>query len=145
MNDADLVPAHLRPPFDPDWKTNAVCRDADTDLFYPTARGDRAIPTYRQLAAAFCHRCTVRPACLWSALGSEAGTPSKRHGLSGALSPRRRNNLSLVLLVLSGQLPPPPPSALCACGCDRALPADLGVGRPRRWIDGHQPHKAVAA
>lgn len=137
------IPEHLHPKAEDGWRQRAGCQGAD---LYPAVRsGPRAEAVYARLAAKFCHTCPVRPACLWTALGFESGDHQHRYGLFGALSPRQRTDLALVLLVLSGGLPSSDDfMQFCACGCGRELELAT-VGRPRRFIAGHESRKPVAA
>ena len=76
------------------WKSQALCRDVDTDLFLDTddttAIGQRRIAMVKR----WCADCPVQPICLEYAMGLEKAAPSHyRAGIYGGLTPRERSGL----------------------------------------------------
>lgn len=47
-----------------DWRTRGVCRDADPELFFPTASSGPAWEAQTRAAKALCRGCPVREQCL---------------------------------------------------------------------------------
>lgn len=79
--------------FNTEWRADARCADADTEIFYPP----RDKELYNKIAAQakeYCNGpkgnnpCPVRAHCLWEALITE-----EQHGIWGGLSHRERNAL----------------------------------------------------
>ena len=66
-----------------DWFDDAACRDADTDVFFPTAEADAAA------AKAICALCPVREECLESALEASPAP----EGVWGGLTRVERHRL----------------------------------------------------
>lgn len=55
-----------------DWRTIAMCRDTDPDLFFPIGSGDGGLTLEQtQEAKAVCRRCPVRQRCLEWALDTD--------------------------------------------------------------------------
>lgn len=80
-----------------DWRDDALCRDADLDLFFPPPeQGGHG------RALAYCIACPVQAACLNEVMdaGREEWT---EFGIRAGLGPRQRRTLRE-----SGQLPRPP-------------------------------------
>ncbi|MCB0967381.1 MAG: WhiB family transcriptional regulator [Ilumatobacter sp.] len=75
--------ARLLARLEPAWHRDALCREYDLALFYPT-RGQSIAP-----AVAVCERCSVLDECLAEALDD----PSLDHGVRGGLSVRARRQL----------------------------------------------------
>lgn len=67
-----------------DWRTQAACREADPELFFPGER-DSAYP-----ALAVCRTCPVAQPCLQFALTFE---PARDHGVFGGTTPPQRRRL----------------------------------------------------
>jgi len=72
-----------------DWTRQAVCRDADPELFFSPA-GEKGKARRQREAAAkvVCRACPARAACLAYSLATE--TASTRHGVWAALTPDER-------------------------------------------------------
>lgn len=71
----------------PAWMTQAACRGADPNLFYPNGRGAEANHAYRK-ARAVCDRCPVAADCLGYALAHDIG-----FGIWAGTSPLQRRTL----------------------------------------------------
>lgn len=72
-----------------DWRHRAICRDEDSELFFPLGTSG---PALLQIAEAktVCRRCSVQPECLTSALSR----PSEEdHGIWGGMSKDERDAL----------------------------------------------------
>lgn len=65
-----------------DWQAEAVCRDLDTELFFPVSESD-AGP-----ARAVCATCPVAEACLEFAIETR-----QSNGVFGGLTPTERHRL----------------------------------------------------
>ncbi len=68
-------------PFVPTWRDLALCREVDSEMFFPP-RGGSAQPAKR-----ICGQCSVRVECLTEALSYPA---QDDHGIRGGLSGRER-------------------------------------------------------
>ncbi|WP_407646765.1 WhiB family transcriptional regulator [Allosaccharopolyspora coralli] len=81
-----------------DWQLRAACRDADTSVFFPPARGSaRELSEAR--GKALCMQCPVRLTCLQYALDVE-----ESFGIWGGLTAAERRELH-------GRRANPPPGA----------------------------------
>lgn len=67
-----------------DWRDRAACRDADTDLFFPSSYG-RPEDAETAGAKTFCRRCDVRFECLEYALAARI-----HDGIFGGFTARER-------------------------------------------------------
>lgn len=72
---------------DRDWREEAVCRETDPELFFPTATHGRVYEEQVAAAKAVCARCPVRAQCLQDAL---VGIPV---GIAGGLTEGERRAL----------------------------------------------------
>lgn len=70
-----------------DWRTFAVCRDADPEIFFPTAETGPALARANAEALAWCRVCPVRPECRAFAF---AHLPE---GIAGGMTARQRDAL----------------------------------------------------
>jgi WhiB family redox-sensing transcriptional regulator len=66
------------------WRSAAVCRSADPDLFFPVSSSGRALEQIAE-AKAICARCQVQPECLAFALRTR-----QVHGVWGGMSELER-------------------------------------------------------
>ena len=69
------------------WQSDAACRDADPELFFPAAEYGPAHREQVQAAKAVCADCPVREECLIFALEALA------HGVAGGLDEHERRAL----------------------------------------------------
>ncbi|MFJ3481557.1 WhiB family transcriptional regulator [Streptomyces microflavus] len=73
MNPFSIVPVVYAPsanlPVNTNWRTNAVCRDEDPDLFFPIGTSGPALAQAAE-AKALCRTCPVMERCLDWALES---------------------------------------------------------------------------
>ena len=69
------------------WRQLAACRDADPELFFPSAEDGPIHDAQVAEAKAVCSRCPVRPACLTEAL------ERMPYGVAGGLSEQERRQL----------------------------------------------------
>ncbi len=67
------------------WRSAAVCRDADPELFFPTAAAGAVYEAQVSEAKSVCRRCPVVAACLTDAL---ARAP---YGIAGGLTEAERS------------------------------------------------------
>lgn len=70
-----------------DWRSRASCRNADPEIFFPTAEAGPQLEAEVAAARAVCGGCPVRPACL--AFARER----LPHGIAGGLTPGERRRL----------------------------------------------------
>lgn len=73
------------------WTDDALCREIDTELFFPEKGGEA--PMTVQRAKTVCRACPVTTECLDYAMTFEGAT-FQRHGIYGGLSARERYALS---------------------------------------------------
>ncbi len=74
------------------WQRQALCRDADPELFTGEDIRSGPLPTKIERAAiAWCERCPVRQACLEYALATESS--DMRHGVWGGTTPLQRQRI----------------------------------------------------
>ncbi len=74
------------------WQRQALCRDADPELFTGDANASGPLPTRIERAAiAWCERCPVQQACLEYALAHESR--DMRHGVWGGTTPLQRQRI----------------------------------------------------
>jgi WhiB family redox-sensing transcriptional regulator len=66
------------------WRTQAACRTADPELFFPVSMSGRSLDQVME-AKALCAACAVRPECLAFALETGQG-----HGIWGGLTTQER-------------------------------------------------------
>jgi WhiB family redox-sensing transcriptional regulator len=77
-----------------DWRDDARCLGADTDLFYPEPKTGRGTDDSLQYVLnTFCRRCTVATICLEKALEEER-TYADRVGIRGGLTAAERRRLA---------------------------------------------------
>lgn len=79
--------ANQQQPTEREWRERAACRDADPELFFPTAESGPARDVEVAEAKAVCRRCPVRAQCLDEAL---ARIP---YGIAGGLTEHERRLL----------------------------------------------------
>lgn len=72
---------------DANWRDDAACRNADPDLFFPTATTGDAIED-TEAALAMCRRCAVHDQCLEFAM-----VTNQRDGIWGATSEEDRRRM----------------------------------------------------
>ncbi len=72
----------------PDWHQQAVCRDADQELFFPASGSTAQTSAAKQI----CAGCPVRTACLADVMAWER--PGYRYGVVGGLSADERRQLA---------------------------------------------------
>lgn len=73
------------------WYDEAACRDADTDVFFPSYREPAAV----SVAKGYCYRCPVSAECLADALAAERKLgPTYRFGVFGGTTPIERAELA---------------------------------------------------
>ena len=78
------------------WRDQAACAGADTDLFFPEDRegsGNGDTSTERDIIRVYCTPCEVRQSCLDDAMATET-TLAARNGVRGGLTSRERNRLA---------------------------------------------------
>ncbi len=76
----------------PRWQEQALCRDADPELFIGEDIRSGPLPTKIERAAiAWCERCPVRQDCLEYALAHESR--DTRYGVWGGTTPLQRQRL----------------------------------------------------
>jgi hypothetical protein len=68
-----------------EWRSQAACRNIDSELFFPTAEGGRMRALQVSAAKAVCAGCPVRVQCL-----AEARIP---YGIAGGLTAEERRGL----------------------------------------------------
>lgn len=71
----------------PDWHTDAACREADRELFFPEPGSTAQVEAAKQV----CAGCPVRVACLADVMAWER--PGHRYGVAGGLSANERGQL----------------------------------------------------
>ncbi|MCW2718936.1 WhiB family transcriptional regulator [Pseudonocardia sp.] len=81
----------IREPAGRDWRTRALCADADPEIFYPVDVTSTAPAV--ELAKRVCARCPVQAACLLDAMAGE--DPAHRWGVIGGTTPDERHALFL--------------------------------------------------
>jgi WhiB family redox-sensing transcriptional regulator len=69
----------------PGWIDDALCRQTDPDLWYPTGEG-RLLAQRRDAALATCRKCPVKAECLAHALAHD-----ERYGIWGGQTEEQRN------------------------------------------------------
>ncbi len=75
-----------------DWQKQALCRDADPELFTGEDIRSGPLPTRIEKAAIeWCRRCPVQAECLEYALDTESR--DMRHGVWGGTTPLQRQRL----------------------------------------------------
>jgi WhiB family redox-sensing transcriptional regulator len=72
---------------DPDWRTDAACRDHEPELFFPIGATGPAVAQIAE-AKSVCHRCPVASQCLSWALDHRCDS-----GVWGGLSEDERRAL----------------------------------------------------
>jgi len=72
---------------DYDWRSEALCRDTDPDLFFPVGTTGAALLQLEQ-ARAVCHECPVQAECLDFALATNQDS-----GVWGGTSEEERRKL----------------------------------------------------
>ncbi len=74
------------------WQTQALCRDADPELFIGDDIRSGPLPTRTERAALeWCRRCPVQVECLEYALDTESR--DMRHGVWGGTTPLQRQRI----------------------------------------------------
>jgi WhiB family redox-sensing transcriptional regulator len=76
-----------------DWRTRALCRDADPELFHPDGWAGKWLPV---IAAArrICNTCPVARTCLATALAAERGLSAySRDGIYAGTTPSERHRM----------------------------------------------------
>lgn len=68
------------------WRSAAICRDADPDLFFPVSGSGKSLEQAER-AKAICASCPVRPSCLAFALRT-----GQAHGIWGGLTEEERRH-----------------------------------------------------
>ncbi|WP_374203698.1 WhiB family transcriptional regulator [Pseudonocardia sp. ICBG601] len=84
MTSVDLGPARGE---DVDWRALAACREADPELFFPTAAAGAALVAEERRALSVCAGCPVLAACRTWALAEQS------HGIAGGLTEAQRTAL----------------------------------------------------
>lgn len=118
-----------------DWRTAAVCRDTDPELFFPTAESGPVHAAQVAEAKAVCGRCPVRPECLVEAMaripdGIAGGlTADERHRARVTGRPARSARGSDAAILAAGLRSGARASEARAAG--RVL---LAAGRPAREV-----------
>ncbi len=75
-----------------DWQRQALCRDADPELFTSGGINPGPLPTRIERAAiAWCERCPVRQECLEYAMATESR--GSRYGVWGGTTPVQRERI----------------------------------------------------
>lgn len=72
---------------DASWRSGAICRDVDPDLFFPVGKSGPAI-AQTSVAKAICFACPVQTACLTFALSA-----NQEFGIWGGLDEEERRVL----------------------------------------------------
>ena len=85
----DIAPARTTPDTHA-WLDDAACRGIGPEAFFPTEMN----LTGARRAIAICDDCSVRLACLISAMHEEERTYGGRHGIRGGLTPTQRMQLA---------------------------------------------------
>ena len=85
----DIAPARTTPDTHA-WRDDAACRGIGPEAFFPTEMN----LTGARRAIAICDGCSVRLACLISAMHEEERTYGGRHGIRGGLTPTQRMQLA---------------------------------------------------
>lgn len=78
---ADVISGDARP--DPNWRDRGRCAEADPELFFPHASGQKATEAKR-----ICRSCPVQPECLAFAFRT-----NQRGGIWGGLNEKERNQI----------------------------------------------------
>lgn len=84
---------------DSGWRSQAACRDADPELFFPAGRDAASADA----AAEICQTCPVIDACLRHAI-----VHREQHGIWGGLTPFERRPLYRLAALRLPVLPPDP-------------------------------------
>ena len=72
-------------PEDSDWRSQAACKDADTEIFFPDNENDEdSVATAKNV----CGQCIARLACLEFAL-----TNNEKYGVWGGLTTKERTSI----------------------------------------------------
>lgn len=69
------------------WRESAICKDLETDMFFPIGNGDRYTMQV-EAAKAVCRQCVVQTACLDFALQTK-----EDHGIYGGATPEERRRM----------------------------------------------------
>lgn len=71
-----------------DWKSEAACKDADLNIFFPDNSDKTAIKTGEVYAKNYCRKCTVAAECLMYAIDNE-----EIYGVWGSFAPKERTTI----------------------------------------------------
>lgn len=118
-----------REPDGRDWRSSAVCRDIDPELFFPEPSVEPLVEKQVAAAKAVCQRCPVRDRCLAHALRHLP------HGIAGGMTEQERRRIR------AGLSPAAPHTprwrALFESGCSYAeIAREYGVSARTvaRWV-----------
>lgn len=76
-----------------DWQARALCRNVDTDVFFPDRPGPLSKRAW-SIARSVCGCCPVAKQCLDDAMEIEQASRGERYGMFGGLTPAERQTLS---------------------------------------------------